>query len=239
MSALCDCQRKWGRLQFCGTKLKSSQSVSLPTQRYGEGAHAECVQKVTIEPPPFEVRCSVCSHPTVYNCKKIILASTSEWLKWDGNDRCTNCGESVRLPNEIRESYDRCDHCKLLLKKSDNVKISDHRYVHNYCHSLNRSLQDKRTEYIELIEKLSQSKSSLKGLRSFNTFMSIAFGVCGGIILLACIRFQTAFLYNLLVTLMISIPILIILYGPFSINRTEYLEKEIKRLTEKLGRKLD
>jgi hypothetical protein len=232
---------------LCGIRLKSSQSVFL-THYYAHSyhAHPECVQKVTIEPEPVEVRCSVCSYPTIYTCIKIKESGRERVSCGHLNNKCSNCGHGVSLPSGFeRNTYGNCCHCNLLLKKSDNVQISSDGYVHNYCYSLNRNFQAQRTEYIELIEnqrteyielteKLSQAKAQLRGLHSFNKFVGISFGVCGFVVLLAAFIFQISFLYYVLVALLISIHILLLFGFVYTMNREPYLEKQIRLLTAKL-----
>jgi hypothetical protein len=220
---------------FCGIKLKYSQSVYL-SGYYGNGfAHAECVQKVTIEPEPVEVRCSVCSYPTVYTCTKIKESRAESVRCGHLNNKCSNCGDGVSLPSGFeRNTYGNCYHCNLLLKKSDNVQIRSYEYVHNYCYSLNRRLQDRHNKYIQSLKKLNKLRASLKGLHTPTISMGIAFTLCGLVVSIACFVFKVESLYPLLITLMISFPLLMFFVSAYTLHREPYLKEEIKRLEKEL-----
>ena len=160
--------------KFCGIRLKFSQSVSLPySLTY---ACVECIQKVIIEPQPVKIRCSICSHSTVYNCKKTIFFGKEE-LEWDGNNTCSNCGDKLRLPSEIKGAYTHCIHCKLLLKKSESVQISDDKYVHNLCHTLNSDLQQRQNEYTKLLVEVKKKETLENFLMRISTLEEQSFAL--------------------------------------------------------------
>lgn len=231
---------------FCGMKLKSSQSVSLPNYKYGKGAHNECVQRVIIEPEPVEVRCSVCSYPTTYNCKKIRYGGREE-VKWSGYDICSNCGDKVSLSHEIREDYKDCYHCGLLLKKSNSVQVSRLYYVHDFCYTCNEKFQNKRSEYITLtseIEKMQAKVDELysrkRNLKRLEDLFNILFDSPGNYLSL-CILGALLFVLKIdlanIIVILVAVLCTSFLSMTFIYGGRENIEKQLERLKEEIKTK--